>query len=141
MLAAFVFVGNRNEPGFVAHFLANRFLSDRSVSLVKFVQVLAGFEADGAAGSDADFGSGARVAADAGFAGPDVEDAETAEFDAISFGERSFEAFKDGLDGGLGFYAGQSGTLNYLMYDVLLNQWLHPETRTPKVASPVCRRC
>ena len=105
------------------------------------MQVFAGFEADGAPGCDADFGSGTWIAPDAGLAGPDIEDAKTAELDAISFGKRSFEAFKDGLDGGLGFYAGQSGTLNYLMYDVLLNQWLHPETRTPKAASPVCRRC
>lgn len=89
MLAAFVFLGNRNEPE-LADFLANRFLSDRSVSLVEFVQVFAGFEADGSAGCDADFGSGARVAPDAGFAGPDVEDAETPELDAISFGKRSF---------------------------------------------------
>jgi hypothetical protein len=105
------------------------------------VQVFPWFEADGAAGSDADFGSGTRVAAYAGFAGPDVKDAETTEFDAVPLGERSLETFKDGFDGGLGFYAGQSGTLNYLMYDVLLNQWLSPETRTRDAASPVLRRC
>jgi hypothetical protein len=93
------------------------------------VEVFAGFEADGSAGSDTDFCSGARVAADSGFAGADVEDSEAAQLDAISLGEGAFEAFKDGFDGGLGFYAGQSGTLNYLMYDVLLNQWLPPETR------------
>jgi hypothetical protein len=93
------------------------------------VEVFAGFEADGATGGDADFGSGTRVAADSGFARTHVEDAETAQFDAVSLGERSLQAFKDCFDGGLGFYAGQSGTLNYLMYDVLLNQWLSPETR------------
>jgi hypothetical protein len=105
------------------------------------VEVFAGFEADGTAGSDADFSSGARVASDAGFAWPDVEDAETAQLDTIPFGERSFEAFKDCFDGGLSFYAGQSGTLNYLMYDVLLNQWVSPETRTRKAAYPVLERC
>jgi hypothetical protein len=105
------------------------------------VQVFAWFEAHGFAGGDADFGAGARVAAYSGFARPYVEDAEAAQFDAVSFGERFLETFKDGFDGGLGFYAGQSGTLNYLMYDVLLNQWLPPETRTPKTASPVLRRC
>jgi hypothetical protein len=105
------------------------------------VEVFAGFEAYGAAGGDADFGSGARIATDAGFAGPDVEDAEAAQLDAIPFGECPFETFKDCFDGGLSFYAGQSGTLNYLMYDVLLNQWLPPETRMRGVESPLFRRC
>lgn len=105
------------------------------------MQVFAGFEAHRAAGRDADLGSSAWVAADAGFAGPHVEDAESTQLDAISLGKRSFETFKDGFDGGLGFNAGQSGTLNYLMYDVLLNQWLSPETRTRDAASPVLRRC
>jgi hypothetical protein len=130
-----------NLKGKTSHGICSPLLSRERHQLAQFVQVFAGFEADGAAGSDADFRSGARVAADAGFAGPDVEDAEAAELDAISFGKRSFEAFKDGLDGSLGFYAGQSGTLNYLMYDVLLNQWLHPETRTRKAAFPLFRRC
>jgi hypothetical protein len=109
--------------------LADRFLAGRSTGLVEFVQVFAGFEADGAAWSDADFGSGTRVAAYSGFARTDVEDAEAAQLDAVSLSERALQAFKDCFDGGLGFYAGQSGTLNYLVYDVLLNQWLPPETR------------
>jgi hypothetical protein len=99
------------------------------------VKVFARLEADGAAWRDADFGSGARVASYAGFARPYVEDAETAQFDAVAAGEGALEAFKDSFDGGLGFDAGQSGTLNYLMYDVLLNQWLPPETRTSPVLS------
>lgn len=91
------------------------------------MKVFAGLEAYGFAGGDADFGSGARVSAYSGFARAYVEDSETAEFDAVSLGERSFQTLKDCFDGGLGFYAGQSGTLNYLMYDVLLNQWLPPK--------------
>ena len=49
-----------------------------SSGLVEEVEFFAGLEADGFAGSDADFGSGARVAAYAGFAGFDVEDSEAA---------------------------------------------------------------
>ena len=113
----------------------------KETDLVESVEVFARFETDGAAWSDADLGSGARVAADAGFAGPDVEDSEAAELYAISLGERPFETFEYGFDGGLGFDAGQSGTLNYLMYDVLLNQWLSPETRTRDAASALLRRC
>lgn len=105
------------------------------------MEVFTRFKPDGAAWSDADLGSSARVAANAGFAGSDVEDSEAAELDAVSLGECPLEAFKYGFDGGLGFDAGQSGTLNYLMYDVLLNQWLSPETRTRDAASALLRRC
>lgn len=100
------------------------------VPLFERVQVLARLEANGAAGSNADLSASARIASDSGFAGPDVEDTEAAQLDAVAAGECALEALKNGFDGGLGFYAGQSGTLNYLMYDVLLNQWLLPETRT-----------
>lgn len=108
---------------------------------VESVEIFAGFEADGAAWCDTDFGSSAWIAADAGFAGTDIEDSEATQFNAVSLGERPFEAFEYGFDGGLGFDAGQSGTLNYLMYDVLLNQWLSPETRTRDAASALLRRC
>lgn len=99
------------------------------------MQIFAGLEADGTARCNADFGSGTRVAPDAGFAGPHVEHAETTQLDAIPVSQRALEALEDGFDSSLGFYAGQSGTLNYLMYDVLLNQWLSPETRTRNAAS------
>lgn len=105
------------------------------------MEVFAGLEADGASRRDADFGSGARIAAYSGFARPDIEDSKTAELDAVSFCKRPFKAFKNGFDGGLGFDAGQTGTLNYLMYDVLLNQWLPPETRTQAAASSMLSRC
>lgn len=123
------------------HFFASYDPIGLEAASVECVEVFARFETDGAAWGDADFGSCARVAADAGFAGPDVEDSEAAEFYAVSLGERPFETFEYGFDGGLGFDAGQSGTLNYLMYDVLLNQWLSPETRTRDAASALLRRC
>jgi len=113
----------------------------RGRALFERVQVLAGFEANGAAGSNADLSASARIASNSGFAGSDVEDAEAAQLDAVAARECPLEAFKNGFDGGLGFYAGQSGTLNYLMYDVLLNQWLPPETATRNAAPSVLRRC
>ena len=51
------------------------------------MEFFAGFEADGFAGGDADFFAGAWVAADAGLAGFDAEDAEAAEFDALAAAE------------------------------------------------------
>lgn len=105
------------------------------------MQIFARFETHGATRSYADFGSSAGVATYSGFAGAYVEDAEATQLDSISPGESALETFEDSFDGRLCFYAGQSGTLNYLMYDVLLNQWLPPETRTRDAASPVLRRC
>ena len=100
------------------------------VELTEVVEVFAGLEPYGFSGGDADFCPGARVASDAGFTRADVEDSESAQLNAVAGGESLLQAFKDGFDGGFGFDAGQSGTLDYLMYDVLLNQWLSPETQT-----------
>jgi dCTP deaminase len=69
------------------------------------LKFFAGFEADGFAGGDADFFAGARVAADAGFAGLDAEDAEAAEFDALAAAESLLEGFEDRFDSLLGFGA------------------------------------
>jgi hypothetical protein len=101
----------------------------QAAALIQLVEVFAGFEAHSFARGDADFCSGARIASDPCFAGPDIEDAKATQLDAVAPGEGLLETFEDGLNGGLGFDAGQSGTLNYLVYDVLLNQWLSPETR------------
>ena len=51
------------------------------------VQFLAGLEAHRLAGGDADLGAGAGIAADAGFAGADAEDAKAAQFDALAGGQ------------------------------------------------------
>ena len=90
------------------------------------MKFLAGFEANGLAGSDADFGSGAGIAADAGFAGTDVEDAEAAELDALAFGKRALQGLEYRIDSGLGLVALQAGALNHLVNDVLLYQGFPP---------------
>ena len=87
------------------------------------VQFLAGLEAHGFAGSDADLGSGAGVAADASLAGADAEDAKAAQFNALTSRKSLFEALENCIHGRLRFDAGQARTLNHMMDDVLLNQW------------------
>jgi hypothetical protein len=87
------------------------------------MQFLAGLEAHSLAGRDADLSACAGIAADAGFAGADAEDAKPAQLDAFARGESLFEAFEDAIDGCLGLGAGQARTLNHMMDDVLLNQW------------------
>ena len=63
------------------------------------MQLFAGLEADGFAWRDVDLFAGARIAADAGFAGLDAENAEAAEFDALAATESLLERFEDGFDG------------------------------------------
>jgi len=63
------------------------------------VQFLARLEPDSFSRSDADFGSSAGIAADAGFAGADAENAESTEFDALAGSQCLLQSFEDGIYG------------------------------------------
>ena len=91
--------------------------------LVQQVQFFARLETDGLSGSDADFSAGTGVSSNACFARLDVEDAKAAEFDAVVCSERLLHGFEDGVDGGFCLDAGQSGTVNDALNEVLLDQW------------------
>jgi hypothetical protein len=90
------------------------------------VKLFAGLEANGFAGSDADFGAGAGVSSDPCLAGTDIEDAKSAQFDTLAFGERALESLKYGIDSSLGLIALQAGALNHLVNDVLFYQGFPP---------------
>ena len=92
-------------------------------AVVKRMQLLARLEADCLAGSDADFGTGAGIAADAGFAGADAENAKSAQFDALAGGQSLLQALEDRIHRGFCLDARQARALDYMMDDVLLNQW------------------
>jgi hypothetical protein len=85
------------------------------------LEFFAGFEADGFAGGDADFFAGAWVAADAGLAWLDAEDAEAAEFDALSAAESLFERIENRFDGLLGFGAADESLGHNRIHDVQLD--------------------
>ena len=87
------------------------------------MEFFARFEANGFAGGYADLGTGARIAADTGFACADTENAESAQFDALAAGERLLETLEDRIHRSLCLGPRQSRTLDYMMDDVLLNQW------------------
>lgn len=94
--------------------------------MVERLEFLAGFEADGAAGGDVDLFAGAGVAADAGFAGFDGEDAEAAQLDAVALGEGTFHGTEDGIDGRFCLVAGQSGPFHDALDEILLDQAITP---------------
>jgi hypothetical protein len=87
------------------------------------VQFLAGLEPYRFAGSDADLGSGAGIAANAGFASADTEYTKSAQFDALTRSQSLLQALEDRVNGCFGLGAWQAGALDYVMNDVLFNQW------------------
>ena len=86
------------------------------------MKFFAGLEAHCLAGCDADLGTGAGIAADAGFAGTHAEDAKAAQFDALAGRESLLEALEDRIDGSLGLGTGEARALDYMMDDILFNQ-------------------
>jgi hypothetical protein len=93
---------------------------------VEQVEFLAGLEADGLAGSDADLSAGSRVAADPGLAGANIENTKTAKLNALTFGECPLEGLENSIDGGFGFVALQPGPFNHVVNDVLFYQGFPP---------------
>ena len=85
------------------------------------MKLLARLEADGLSRSDRDFGAGAWVAPDSGFSRFDSEDTKATELDAISFNQRPFHAFEDGVDRCFCLGARQSGAFDNPLYQVLLD--------------------
>jgi hypothetical protein len=63
------------------------------------LQFLAGLEAHGFAGRDADFLAGAWIAANTGLARAHIEHSEAAQLDTLALTERIFHCSKNGFDG------------------------------------------
>jgi len=72
-----------------------------TAELIDRLQFLAGLEANCLAGRNVDLGAGAWIAANTGFARTYVEDAKTAQFDAVALGESSLHTLEDGFHGAL----------------------------------------
>jgi hypothetical protein len=97
-----------------------------SIQSVKF---LAGLEAYGLAGRDADLGTCSWVTPDAGFARANAEDAEAAELDPVACGESILEPFEHCVHGGFCLGTRQACPLNNVMDNILLNQCRRPLNR------------
>jgi hypothetical protein len=87
------------------------------------MQLFAWLEADGFAGSDVDLSPGAGIAANAGFAGADTEDAKPAQLDALAGCQSLLEALEDRVHRRLSLGARQARALNHVVNDVLFDQW------------------
>src|SRR5512146_2251347 len=94
--------------------------------LVDGVQLLAGLEADGLARWNVDFGAGTRIAADAGLARTDVEDAETAKLDAIALRKCLFHRLEDDFHRALGLRLGDAGPAHDFVDNIELDHAAAP---------------
>ncbi|HVT96892.1 MAG TPA: hypothetical protein VHE33_05245 [Acidobacteriaceae bacterium] len=93
---------------------------------VEKVQFFPRLKANCLARGDADFGSGARIPANSGFAGTDVENTEAAEFNPLTLCKSPLQALEDRIDSSLGLVALQAGAFDHLVNDVLLYQGFPP---------------
>ena len=86
------------------------------------MKLLPWLKADRFSRSNAYLGAGARIAANAGFAGADAENAKSAQFDALTGGQGLLEALENGIHRSLRLGPRKAGALDNMMDDVLLNQ-------------------
>ena len=89
--------------------------------LVDQVEFFAGFEADGFAWGYGDFGPGAGVAPNAGFAGFYREDAETAQLDTVALSESGLHGVEDHVNSGFRLGARESCTFDHSLNQILLD--------------------
>jgi hypothetical protein len=85
------------------------------------LQFLAGLEAHGFAGRNADFLAGARIAADASLAWTHIKHTEASQLDSFSFSERVLHRFKHSFDRLFGLGPAHSGLIYDSIYNVQLN--------------------
>src|SRR5438105_14300372 len=79
---------------------------------------------------DADLCPGARIASNASLPRSHAEDAEAAQFNALSRSQGFFKSFKHGVDCRFGLGAWQACALNHMVHDVLFNQSGHLASAT-----------
>jgi hypothetical protein len=89
---------------------------------IQGVKFLAWFETNCLTGRDADFGAGSGIAADAGLAGTNAEDAKSAQLNSVSGGQRLFETLKYSVYGRFRFGPRQASPLDNVVHYILLDQ-------------------
>lgn len=92
-----------------------------SGSVFQALKLFAGFEANRFARGDADLFARAGIAANAGLARLDAEDAELAKFDALTAAESAFQRLENSFDSLFRFGAADVGFADHRIYDIELN--------------------
>jgi len=92
-----------------------------TTTLLQRLQLLARFEPHGFARRNGHLGAGPWIAADAGFARTNVEDAEASQLNALSMRQCSLHALKDRFHSHFGLGFGDSGLVYHFINDVELD--------------------
>ena len=87
------------------------------------MQFFARLEANSFSWGNVDLGPRSGIAADSSFSRADAENAESAQFDALTGCQGLLEAFEHGVHCRFRLGARQSCALDHLMNDILLDQW------------------
>jgi len=105
------------------------------------LQFLAGLEADSFARGNADLFSGARVAANAGFAAFDVEDTEAAQLDPIALSQGTFHRLENRFHRHFGFATGDSvaEAFHDSVYEVQLDHPASKQRRMLDIGAGTCQ--
>jgi len=93
-----------------------------AAGLIDRLQFLAGLEANCLAGRNVDLGTGAWIAANTGFARTYVEDAKTAQFNAVALGKSSLHTLEDGLHGALSLGLSDPCAVYHFVDDIEFDQ-------------------
>ena len=102
-------------------------LRKQTDGLIDGLKFLARLEAHRFAGRNIYFGAGARVASDAGLARPNVEDAETAQFNAVTLGQSFLHTLEDSFHRHFGFGLGDAGLVHNFVDDIELDHKSAPQ--------------
>src|SRR5712692_6979124 len=94
----------------------------KNYTLLQGLQLLARLEANRLARRDSHLGAGARVAANAGLAWTDVEDAEAAQFDTLALRQRPLHGFEHSLNSHFGFCFRDAGSVDHFVDNIELDQ-------------------
>ena len=90
------------------------------------MEIFAGLESNCFAGCDGNFSACAWIAANAGFAWLYGEDAESSEFDAVSFNETLFHGLEDSVNGSFGLGPDEPGSFYDPLNQILFDQSMPP---------------
>ena len=90
------------------------------------MEVFSGFESNCFAGGDGNLSACAWIAADAGFAWLYGEDAESSEFDAVSFNETLFHGLEDSVNGSFSLGPDKPGSFYDPLDQILFDQNMPP---------------
>jgi hypothetical protein len=96
-------------------------------ALIDRLQFLPRFKPHCLSGRNRNFGASPRIASNAGLSGPHIEDAKSAQLNAVAVSESFLHALKNSFHRQLGFRFGYTGSSHYFVDNVELDHERLPD--------------